>query len=1283
MKQRTPCRTKGIALVIVLAFLVLISGIVIAFFSSVSTELVSAKATSDSAATHQLADSAVNVVMAQIVDGTKSQETSNGTLAWASQPGMIRTFDASGKAKSFFKLYSSDQMVVDGNSFSLKDDLPPADWSKADNASLFTDLNEPVLIADPAGLIQRPKQGGPKFTAIYPIIDPFAEGMVDGFSLTSRPGFASDKLPATDTDPTLHLTDKTGNPAPMPVKWIYVLKNGMLQSAFNPKDGAVTVAGATKENPIVGRIAFWADDETAKVNINTASEGTYWDVPRVFSMEDYGMPNGKPTSGMAVCQPAQKEFQRYPGHPATTCLSSVFKTLLPVPYPYPRNPADIEAAQLDPYYKIAPRIGLSMADGGLGGGSRGGSITPPPVLTTDSDRLYASIDELMFTPNLTTTSPLSRVPNTAPANTKEPKVITKGVLEKAKFFITANSTAPETTLYNTPRVAVWPANSAANQRTAHDKLMAFCSTVGSNAGSSEYYFTRSDSRNLSTDYTSSPRNKTLYAYLQKLTSLDVPGFGGSFLKKYGAGASGITDRDQILTSIYDYIRCVNLSDTTTGAVPFAPKLDQGDIRSGFTPGAGEAVPIRIPLNNTQGYGRFYTVSEADILFYGSHATSGKTDKIKAVFLLEFSSPMQGMGGLASNLKYEVKGLNNLQVQMPGDSGYRTMGFPADGINWMKDNCDMSTFHGRSVGGTEGPTMAMTVGPWNNGTQKKLTIAGAMNYDANVPNYPFFTPQDISFSPSSSTNFKFQSVDEVIVEIRAFEMANSAPPIQTIHLKFPPGEFKIPDVFKTGDFDKDRGLRSTNTFVLVQTQDTVIGLEPAGIKGSGPAPGLDATAGDIRMIAALPDVPATMFRAHNDYKTVGVQFAYGLNTACGKLFAKATAGKLVPVTSYPQYSPSGPATERDVRIADVPSRVGNQVTRSDGKPGDWDTGVGDQKDGAYINKPDEVDSNTSNGRMPYLLGNINEFQPSYDLYFSPNRQMPSALMFGSIPTGVQQNHPWQTLLFHPRPEETTAPFHPGFGTPKVPAPGSPFILPPDYLIADLFWMPVIEPYAISQPFSTAGKINMNYQIVPFTYIQRQTGLYAVMKATKFMALPLSDNATAKQLDPNTDNVGIRNPDRRRSIDMGKTLADFETKFKSNQIFKSATQICEMNFVPPEVGASSGMGAFWNNNQLTGDNVREKPYVDIYPRLTTKSNTFTVHVRVQALKKAPGTPADQWVGSKDQVLGEYRGWSILERYIDLNDTLPDFATKFVSNPQDSTLNIDQYYKMRILSTKRFAP
>jgi hypothetical protein len=46
----------------------------------------------------------------------------------------------------------------------------------------------------------------------------------------------------------------------------------------------------------------------------------------------------------------------------------------------------------------------------------------------------------------------------------------------------------------------------------------------------------------------------------------------------------------------------------------------------------------------------------------------------------------------------------------------------------------------------------------------------------------------------------------------------------------------------------------------------------------------------------------------------------------------------------------------------------------------------------------------------------------------------------------------------------------------------------------------------------------------------------------------------------------------------------------------------------------MAAFWNGNRLTGDNLREKPYVDLYSRVTTKSNVFNVHIRVQSLKKA---------------------------------------------------------------------
>jgi uncharacterized protein (TIGR02600 family) len=244
------------------------------------------------------------------------------------------------------------------------------------------------------------------------------------------------------------------------------------------------------------------------------------------------------------------------------------------------------------------------------------------------------------------------------------------------------------------------------------------------------------------------------------------------------------------------------------------------------------------------------------------------------------------------------------------------------------------------------------------------------------------------------------------------------------------------------------------------------------------------------------------------------------------------------------------------------------------------------------------------------------------------------------------------------------------------------------------MPVVEPYAISQPFATAGKINLNYQILPFTYIKRQTGLYAVMKSTEFLAIPVGDSSTYKPSardHGSQENVALQNPNRRRTIDIPTTLQACDTKFANNEIYRSATEICELNLVPPGETAAS-MATFWNNNRLTGDNLREKPYVDIYPRLTTKSNTYTVHVFVQALKQLPAhinagvfvDPNSAASGPKDAILGEYRGSTTLERYIDPNDpSLPDFAKVFVSNPADSSLNIDQYYKFRVVGTKRFAP
>lgn len=254
------------------------------------------------------------------------------------------------------------------------------------------------------------------------------------------------------------------------------------------------------------------------------------------------------------------------------------------------------------------------------------------------------------------------------------------------------------------------------------------------------------------------------------------------------------------------------------------------------------------------------------------------------------------------------------------------------------------------------------------------------------------------------------------------------------------------------------------------------------------------------------------------------------------------------------------------------------------------------------------------------------------------------------------------------------------------------------------MPIVQPYAISQPFSTAGKINLNYQILPFDYINRKTGLYAVMKATEFLAIPLTDGTTYKpladqtaQMENENGNTPQINPNRRQTIDVGATLQACDAKFANSDIYKSATEVCGLNLIPASLvlsgtipsgqTAQSIMAQFWSNYTLTGNNVRDKPYVDIYPRLTTKSNTFTVHVWVQSLRQnKANASAGQFVdpngsgaGSKDSVVSEYRGSTTIERYIDPGDPRLS-GTDFATNP---SISIDPYYKFRVVEVKRFSP
>ena len=45
------------------------------------------------------------------------------------------------------------------------------------------------------------------------------------------------------------------------------------------------------------------------------------------------------------------------------------------------------------------------------------------------------------------------------------------------------------------------------------------------------------------------------------------------------------------------------------------------------------------------------------------------------------------------------------------------------------------------------------------------------------------------------------------------------------------------------------------------------------------------------------------------------------------------------------------------------------------------------------------------------------------------------------------------------------------------------------------MPVLEPYAISEPLSTAGKVNLNYPIAPFGYVSLGSGASGAVYRTE--------------------------------------------------------------------------------------------------------------------------------------------------------------------------------------------
>lgn len=1217
---------RGVALVIVLAFLVLLAGFVVAFFTSVTTNTKASYVYAKNVQTDELAQSVISIAMSQIKDAT----TQPSGTTWISQAGLIRTFNSSGSPVNSYRLYSSSTMKL-GGSVDPESEvgvIERKEWPTY--PAHMVDLNRPAHNA--------------RGDLVYPILDPRAADAPSNIQ-----GFTFDVSNMGGQFIT------QGSPAPMPVRWLYVLAKGDIVTGQESSKTSATFPQASKDNPVLGRIAFWTDDESCKININTAAgdewnpqaatygapAGSYWDIPRTFSVFD--------RQALANFQPAQGEYQRYPGHPATTYLSAVFP--------------DLTSTQIG---QIASRVQR--------GGSLGGTVLAGGKVTGDADRLYASIDELVFDPN------------------RGDQPVDEQRLEHGRFFLTAHSRAPEVNLFNKPRIAIWPIprTDSVNTRSAYDRLIAFCSSIKGQP----YYFDRINSKSPSDDYTG--RNTALYAYLQNLTSQQIPGFGGN--KFTDTAKYGVDDRNQILTEIVDYIRSTNLYDDTVPTGAQYTSARTGDTSA--LPGHGQVTPLRI--GSTQGFGRFYTISEAALHFIctadaavsGSNQTTGDNAnktlqntplttnqrRIETMLLLEFFSPSQGWTGLIPDMQVHIKGLDKLTVN--GTS----LGFPADASMQMQLN-GTSVYHGRAWGGSSGFRFQLN--------SRKSPARGVMPIDPGwtaANSYPFIgIPITVTVPTSGNQTMSFASgsaSDNLTVEIYSGASAAQSPLnlVQKFNIKFPNGTFPIPTLVQTGTAEQVVTPPSTPASSATTQEDWWTFSANGAINGhmgriyhANRAPGTNGkpeegafiraedvvrsvfpSHGDYRLVAARQAVGASVFTKQRNYDSPTIHLAHSLTEAVGMAYSQGpdTGGTLVQNAVYDS------AHVPDITPLD--NMDANSKTRL--FRGDWDTGVAYVQDGAYINKPDEGNNyrGTTGGQIPYFDNNQAQAAGG-PTFFSPNRQMPSAVMFGSLPTGIFADggvgRSWRTLLFRPDASSATQGAHTGATSPK------------DHLLLDLFWMPVVEPYAISEPFSTAGKINMNCQVAPFTYIKRTTGLRALFKSERVIAIPKADAGKYK---------GGSAGNYRFDIDADETLKQFDQRFAAgkNQPFKSASEICDLYLVP-QGQSLTGMADFWTNTcALTGDNLRERPYATLYPRLTTRSNIFSVHFYVQTLKQINRTTASSWQTwneGKDVVTGEYRGTAIIERYIDFNDDLPDYTQAGL----DPAENLDKHCKLRVLQVRKFNP
>ncbi len=1271
-------RRRGVAILIALAVLTLLSFLTFSLLTMSMKEKVSSHLEHEERRARFAADTVVNLALGQLREATSRTDGTGTPAPWTSQPGAVRVHRMDGELQWLYKLYSAEEMRVTDSS-GIAGDVP-RDW--LDHPEQFVDLNAPVI---------HDATPGEKRTLYFPIVDPRAKSSsatksVEGFEYTGNSAPGGTVGPGGDED-----TQRV----PMPVRWIYQLEDGTM--------GTVDAMGmfrgfhgetATRENPMVSRVAFWTDDESCKININTASEGAYWDTPRADTAQERQFAINQPTSG---------EYHRQPGHPAGVSLSTV---LLPGRrFQSGGVESENPAMQAMSLTDVQDLWSLGRLDCGLhpDGTSIGGTVSPsidfdrtqlPPIVERPR---YTSVEEMLWN------SAAARGQSEREAQPffqRHPEAAAR--LTRSEFFLTTESAAPETTLFGTPRIALWPVHGSTDlqapahappveRATGYDYQVSLAATLGGR----KYFVQRLRATDglWELEKTNYGENRELLDYLTRLTDRPVPGWQrpllgyGTFAEKYGP------DREGILVEMLDYIRAANFSDGLLKKENQFPIACPGNPEEGF----GQVAPLSTE-DKVRGFGRMLTVSEVALLFVcraevnaegkiegepsGPNRASLKNPgdrEIEAALLVEGFVPSQGWADYRPYVSFSLTGGAPHAEPDPVSPWPKMKLNDVDFIPVQSKPTSQSspeTPRGWSASGGPAGVRALTerviafrpvVVPGANKAGARLTFSGSTNQEG------LQLKLSVYDDPGSAASGRAGQGD--LQQVIPLEI----PPIGGLV----PSELPIPSLPRDG------------TAVTIEKRMRAARLEKPLLSAGDVVQSLVPAHGDYRVLAPKyrAEAPADSSKGNAGHAVFVSHPLWGKSRFAHSLKEPLPAAReqvlgLKPTDTDPD-NPNALGYFKDLTLApafapDSPVRVfepGQSVwagttqgleqvavagvtdwTRLDGmsrgpaRPditGDFDNGLANAPDGPYTNRPDDGDLGPlAKGEVPYFSSaraGVMTVPPVSADVFSPQRLFSSAVTFGSLPTGVASQVPWQTLLFRPQPGH--------FGAKS----------PPDHLLLDLFWTPVLAPQPLSNHLETEGKINVNHPLVPFGYIQRETALLAAIKAEALMAIPDEAARTYKSGEKQGDQF-------RHFIDGKATLKEWKnTVFNKGRVFLTPGEICEHPLIPEgsQAASAADMESYWKNHRLTGDNTRENPYSRLYPRLTTRGNVFRVHFIAESIQKASIVEPNKFDIREDSVTARVRGTCLLRRQLQTDSpNFPDYAA--ASSGQRP---LDSFYRWRI--------